>query len=132
MKLQILAALLTVSLASPATARQDAVRFEVVVTQAGKLVAAPSMIVEFDKTGSVELSEVMRVEAKAARPGWDGLSETSVRVFVFESGALRPVKDMSMQADLSRTPSFEYTVPGTTTRFVIKPRLTAMLSKGAG
>jgi hypothetical protein len=65
----------------------------------------------------------MKVIASAESPGLDGFSATSAKVYLFQNGEMKLVKEMSMRADFSRTPSFEYSVPGTGARFVVKPRL---------
>jgi len=49
-------------------------------------------------------------------------SFTSAKMAIFQDNAWQPAKEMSMDALLSLTPSFEYTVPETVYRFVVMPR----------
>ncbi len=77
----------------------------------------------FGQEVQIEVSNAMRVTMVAARPDRNGLSVTSARMAIFKDNAWQPAKEMSMVADLSATPSFEYSVEGTTYRFVVMPRL---------
>jgi hypothetical protein len=44
-------------------------------------------------------------------PDQEGRSFTSAKMAVFRDNAWQPAKEMSMEAQQSMTPSFEYTVP---------------------
>ena len=129
MKVTHLIVLLGLGVSTVSLAGEQGVKFAILVTQAGKVFASPTLFGEFGKTVSVQQDGLMKVDARADRPARDGFAKTAVTLHVFENGAMKPVKDMSMRADLSRTPSFEYTVPGTTTRFVIRPRLATLPAK---
>jgi hypothetical protein len=129
MKVIQLAVLLGTIASTLAFAEQKAVKFDVVLTRNGTVVSSPSVVGEFGKQLVAEQGGVMKVDATADSPGWDGLSATSVKLYLFENGAMKPVKEMSMRADLSKTPSFEYSVPGTNARFVVKPRLVTVQAK---
>jgi hypothetical protein len=55
-------------------------------------------------------------------PNQEGRSFTSAKMAIFQDNAWQPAKEMSMEAHLSMTPSFEYTVPDGPYRFVVMPR----------
>ena len=65
----------------------------------------------------------MRVTMVTEEPGQNGQSYTSAAMSLFQGDAWKPVKTISMNAVLSATPSFEYSVEGTPYRFVVMPRL---------
>jgi hypothetical protein len=65
----------------------------------------------------------MKFEGSASTPDSEGNSLTAVKLYLFENGEMRPPQEMSMLANLTKTPSFEYSVPGTNARFVVMPRL---------
>jgi hypothetical protein len=52
-------------------------------------------------------------------PDQEGRSFTSAKMAIFQDNAWQPPKEMSMEAYLSMTPSFEYTVPDAPYRFVV-------------
>jgi len=105
-----------------ASADQSGVMFKVVLLNDGKVVASPSVVGEFGREVTVELAQTMKVVAVASRPNTEGHSLTAVKLSLFEGGAMQPAKELSMLADLSKTPSLEYSVPGTAFRFVVTPR----------
>jgi hypothetical protein len=55
-------------------------------------------------------------------PDQEERSFTSAKMAIFRDNAWQPAKEMSMEAQLSMTPSFEYTVPDAPYRFVVMPR----------
>jgi hypothetical protein len=122
-KLIGIAVLLGMTTSGIAAADQSGVQFEVVLTRDGKVVSSPTFIGQFGKTVGVELGQTMKVDAVASAPDKDGNSFTSVKLQLFENGEMRPLKEMSMLADLSKTPSIEYSVPGTNARITFRPRL---------
>src|SRR5687767_8646529 len=131
MKLKCAAAILGLVMPTLAAADQSGVLFKVVLLKDGKPVASPSVLGEFGRELTVELDQTMKMVAVASTPNSEGHSLTAVKLSVFESGAMQPAKEMSMLADLSKTPSFEYSVPGTAYRFVVAPRLVKLpKSKG--
>jgi hypothetical protein len=99
------------------------VQFKVLLIRDGNVVSSPTVVGEFGKRVTVDLSQTMRVEAIAQAPEADGSSLTAVKLSLFENGVMGPAKEMSMRANLASTPSFEYSVPGTNARFVVVPRL---------
>jgi hypothetical protein len=123
MKMKCVVAILGLVLPILASAEQSGVMFKVVLLKDGKSMASPSVVGEFGREVTVELAQTMKVVAVASAPNSEGHSLTAVKLSVFESGAMQPAKEMSMLADLSKTPSFEYSVPGTTYRFIVTPRL---------
>lgn len=122
MNLKRTVAVLGLAFSALASAEQSGVMFKVVLLRDGAVVASPSVVGEYGREVTVELAQTMKVVAIAARPDSEGHSLTAVKLSLFESGAMQPGKEMSMLADLSKTPSFEYSVPGTPYRFVVMPR----------
>ena len=123
MKLIGMAILLGMAIAGAAVADQGGVKYEVVLTRSGKVVSAPVFLGEFGKPAAIELDRTMRIEAVASPPDKDGNSLASVKLQLFENGEMRPPKELSMLADLSKAPSVEYAVPGTNARFTFRPSL---------
>ena len=123
MKLSRLIALASITISTVAAASQDRVQFEVVLMREGKVISSPKVVGEFGKSVALVLGDVMRFEGSASIPDYLGYSTTSVKLYLYESGEINPPKEMSMSANLTKTPSFEYSVPGTNARFVVKPRL---------
>ena len=130
MKLQCMFAVVGLVLSTLASADQNGVMFKVVLLKDGSVVASPSVVGEFGREMIVELAQTMKVVAIASAPNSQGHSLTAVKLSLFEGGAMQPGKEMSMLADLSKTPSFEYSVPGTAYRFVVMPRQVTLPAKG--
>lgn len=101
---------------------QPDVVFTVVFRKDGEFLAAPTVLGEFGRELSVEIPEIMRAQVLAMAPDREGRSFTSAKMAIFRDGAWQPPKEMSMEARLSMTPSFEYTVPDAPYRFVVMPR----------
>lgn len=102
--------------------RPDVV-FTVVFLKDGKALASPTVLSEFGREVRVEVPDEMRVLAAAEAPNAEGRSLTYAKMFLFRGNAWECVKEMSMEAYLSMTPSFEYTVQGTPYRFVVMQRM---------
>jgi hypothetical protein len=115
-------AVLGIAMSTSSIAADEGVRFDVVLLRDGAVIASPSVLAEFGKSVTVELAQLMRVEAVASAPEGDGRSATSVKLFLFDHGRMMPVQEMSMRAQLKATPSFEYTVPDTKVKFIVMPR----------
>jgi hypothetical protein len=131
MKLNHMIAVASLAISTVAVADQSGVQFEVVLMRDGKVVASPKVIAEFGQTVAVAQGEVMKFEGSASTPDGRGNSLTAVKLSLFENGHMGPPKEMSMLANLTLTPSFEYSVPGTNARFVVMPRLVKLsASKG--
>jgi hypothetical protein len=101
--------------------RPDVV-FTVVFKKDGEFLAAPTVLGEFGHELCVEVPDVMRAQVMAMAPDQEGRSFTSAKMAIFRDNAWQPAKEMSMEAQLSMTPSFEYTVPDAPYRFVVMPR----------
>ena len=123
MKWNHMIAVASVALSTAAVADQSGVQFEVVLMRDGKIVSSPKVIAEFGKTVALAQGQVMKFEGSASVPDAEGNSLTAVKLYLFENGEMRPPQEMSMLANLTKTPSFEYSVPGTNARFVVMPRL---------
>jgi hypothetical protein len=61
-------------------------------------------------------------------PNPEGRSVTSAKMAIFKDDAWQAAKEMSMEAYLSLTPSFEYTVPDAPYRFVVMARMIVPIS----
>jgi hypothetical protein len=101
---------------------QPDVVFTVIFKKDEKYLASPTVLGEFGHEVCVEVPDVMRAEVLAMAPDQEGRSFTSARMAIFQGNAWQPAKEMSMEAYLSMTPSFEYTVPDAPYRFVVMPR----------
>jgi len=123
MKLSHMIAVASIVISSAAVADQSGVQFEVVLMRGGKVVSSPKVVAEFGKTVALAQGQVMKFEGSASAPDAEGNSFTAVKVYLFENGEMGPPQEMSMLANLTKTPSFEYSVPGTNARFVVMPRL---------
>lgn len=88
-----------------------------------RCLASPTVLGEFGREIRVEVPDEMRVLAVAMAPNPEGLSFTSARMFLFLDGVWQQVKEMTMEAYLSMTPSFEYSVPDSAYRFVVMQRM---------
>ena len=101
---------------------QPDVVFTVIFRKDGEFLAAPTVLGEFGRELCVEVPDVMRAQVLAMAPDQEGRSFTSAKMAIFRDNAWQEPKEMSMEAQLSMTPSFEYTVPETSYRFVVMPR----------
>ena len=116
-------AVASVLISTAAVADQSGVQFEIVLMRDGKVVSSPKVIGQFGQRVALAQGDVMKFEGSATVPDSEGNSFTAVKLHLFEGGEMRPIQDMSMLANLTKTPSFEYSVPGTNARFVVMPRL---------
>jgi hypothetical protein len=101
--------------------RPDVV-FTVIFRKDGEFLAAPTVLGEFGRELCVEIPNVMRAQLLAMAPNQEGKSFTSAKMATFQGNAWQPPKEMSMEAHLTMTPSFEYTVPDSPYRFMVMPR----------
>ncbi|CAN5163689.1 hypothetical protein BH09PSE1_BH09PSE1_20530 [soil metagenome] len=113
--------------ADSAPALAEAVRpdliYQVYFKAGDEFLGSPAVVGQFGREVRVEIPNRMRVVMIAAAPGQDGRSYTTVKMSVFRDNAWQPAKELSMNAPLASTPSFEHSVEGTPYRFVIMPRL---------
>ena len=105
----------------PDRASPDVV-YTVLFLKDGAVLAAPTVVGRFGQEVRVEVPDLMRVEVSAQAPDADSRSFTTARMSLSKDGAWQSPKVMSMQATLTMTPSFEYSVDGTPYRFVVMPR----------
>jgi hypothetical protein len=101
--------------------RSDVV-FTVIFLKDGKHLASPTVLGEFGREVCVEIPAEMRAVVLAKAPNQEGRCFTSAKMSLFRDNVWQQVKDMTMEAYLSMTPSFEYSVPDTSYRFVVMPR----------
>jgi hypothetical protein len=123
MKLARIIAIAAIAVSTAAFGDHSGVQFEILLMRDGKVVSSPKVIGEFGKTVALSQGQVMKFEGSASVPDGEGNSVTAVKLYLFENGEMGPPKEMSMLANLTLTPSFEYSVPGTNARFVVMPRL---------
>lgn len=95
----------------------------------GEVLATPAGLGEFGQELCIEIPETMRAQVFAMAPDQEGRSFTSEKMAIFQDNARQPAKEMSMQVQLSMTPSFEYSVSGTPYRFVVMPRRIIAVSR---
>jgi hypothetical protein len=129
MKLHGIVAVAGMLISSAVIADQNAVQFDVVLMRDGKVVSSPKVVAEFGKRVALSQGDAMKFEGSATAPDKDGVSLTSVKLSLFENGQMKPLKEMSMLANLAKSPSIEYSVPGTNARFVVKPSLVMLAQK---
>jgi hypothetical protein len=101
--------------------RPDVV-FTVIFKKDGEFLAAPTVVGEFGRELSVEIPNMMHAQVSAMAPDQEGKSFTTAKLAIFRDNAWQPAKEMSMEAHLSMTPSFEYSVPDAPYRFIVMPR----------
>jgi hypothetical protein len=101
--------------------RPDVV-YQVIFLKDGKPLASPTVLGEFGREVRVEVPGEMRVLISAQEPDEEGRSFTSAKMALYEDSDWETVKEMSMNAYLSMTPSFQHSVESTPYRFVIQPR----------
>jgi hypothetical protein len=96
--------------------------FTVIFLKDGKHLACPTVISEFGREAHIEIPDEMRAVVLARAPNQEGRCFTSAKMSLYKDGAWQQAKEMTMEAYLSMTPSFEYSVPDTPYRFVVMPR----------
>jgi beta-lactamase regulating signal transducer with metallopeptidase domain len=97
-----------------------AVRFQVEVYKNQKLVSKPSILTHFDAEASVAIGNEIKFSVLAKQPV-DSISKVSAKIYLFSEDQWILKAQPSMQADLSQTPSIEYTSKDKVNRVVIKP-----------
>jgi hypothetical protein len=102
--------------------RPDVV-YTVVFKKGENYLASPTVLGQFGEEVLVEVPNEMRALVLAFAPDQDGRSFTSAKMSIFQGGDWQPPKEMTMEAYLSKTPSFEYSVEGTPYRFVVMQRI---------
>ena len=121
MKTTSLIAVAALAMSTLALADQSAVQFEVILSRDGNVVATPKAVAEFGKTVAIRTAD-LQFEGTASAPDKNGNSLTAVRLQLVENGATRPLKEMSMLADLGNAPSFDIAVPETNARFMVRAK----------
>ena len=112
-----------------AAATESGIRFDTIVSEAGKPIAIPSVWVPFGQEAVIEVPNKVRVVAIAAVPKGDK-SKVSARMYYFSGGAWVLDWDKTMDANISQTPSFERTMADKTHRVVVMPRKAARPASG--
>jgi hypothetical protein len=93
---------------------QPDVIFNVLFKKDSNYLASPTVVAEYGCEVSIEIPGVMRAVVLAKAPDAQGRSFTSAK--------MAGPKEMTMEAYLSLTHSFEYSVPDSPYRFVVMPR----------
>lgn len=114
-----------------AMAAAPGVRFDMALSQNGKAISSPSVWVPFGQKAVIEVPDKVRIVASASAPNGD---HSLIQATFYRAVAGKWVKDWSphMDADLSKTPSFERDIEGTPYRVVIKPRAAEQPSSASG
>jgi hypothetical protein len=97
--------------------------YTVVFLKDERYLASPTVLGEFGREVCVEVPNEMRVLVSSMPPNEEGRSFTSAKMFLFKDDAWQLANEMSMEAYLSMTPSFEHSVPDTPYRFVVMQRM---------
>ena len=97
------------------------VRFDTVLSDAGKPIASQSVWVPFGQNAVIEVPGKVRIMVSAEQPTGEF---SLVHATFYRSVAGKWVQDWnpSMKANLGETPSFERDMQGTTYRVVVMPR----------
>jgi hypothetical protein len=101
---------------------QSDVAFTVIFKKDGNHLASPTVLGQFGREVCIEIPNLMRAVVLANAPDQAGRSFTSAKMAIFQDDAWAEAEEMSMEAYLSMTPSFEHTVPNSPYRFVVMPR----------
>lgn len=101
---------------------QADVVFTIIFKKDGDYLASPTILGEYGREVCVEIPGAMRAVVLARAPDRDGRSFTSAKMAIYQDGAWQPEQEMTMEAYLSLTPSFQYSVPDTAYRFGVMPR----------
>ncbi len=120
---RVLAVAALAALALPAWADRPGVSYELVVTQAGKVITRASLLGLYGQAVTHEVPGKVRIEAMVEAPTADGSSRARARFYVQHGKDMRVVKELSVQGDLARAAALEYTDKASRTNFMIKPRL---------
>lgn len=123
---RLLVATLALALSTAASANEGFALFKFVLFKDGQVVASPSIFGSFGSEVTLEVPQLVRIAAVASAPDREGHSFTAVRLSVYEGGAMQPPREASMVADLSKDPSLDYAVPGTSYRLQFTPRKVAL------
>ena len=118
----LLIATLALDLSTAASANEGFALFKFVLFKDGQVVDSPSIFGAFGREVTLEVPQLVRVAVVASAPDREGRSFTAVRLSVYEGGAMLPPREASMVADLTKDPSLDYAVPGTSFRLQFTPR----------
>ena len=98
------------------------VAYNILFLKSGKPLAARTVVGCYNQELRVELHDLMRVDVLTRAPESDGRSFTEAKMAMYGVASWHIVQNMKMEAMLSLTPSFEYSVDQTPYRFVVMPR----------
>jgi hypothetical protein len=104
-----------------ANASESGIRFDTIISEAGKTIATPSVWVPFDQEAVIEVSNKVRVIVIAVTPTGD-TSKVKARMYYFSEGVWVLDWDTAMNANITKTPSFEKDMGDKTHRVVVMPR----------
>jgi hypothetical protein len=116
--------------ASGTLAADDGIRFDAVITHKGAVVSAPSLAIGFGQEAVIEVPATVRIVALAAPPV-GGISHVSAKFFVFKAGRWVLDWESAMEADITRTPSFEWDLSTHPYHVVLKPRRATLQAESA-
>lgn len=104
-----------------AHAGESGAKFDISISQGGKVVSSPTIMGKFDAWTAIEIPGMVRIEAMAKKPNDKGLSETTVKFSMVVKDKMTMVKEMSAATSLSNAKPFEYAAKDSDMRFVVKP-----------
>ncbi|MBH9551947.1 hypothetical protein [Inhella gelatinilytica] len=96
--------------------------YEAVLLKNGKVAARERVSGSYGTPVSLSLPESVQVEVVAELPASSGMSKTNLRIWRAGAGPRTLVKQMSAEMDLRQTPSFEYQIPNSELKVLVKPR----------
>lgn len=100
------------------------VRFETKVRKDGVVLASPSVVTEFGKEVTIEISNQLKYSV-IAKPLVNMRSEVSAKIYEFKDPNWKLVSERSMNAWIFFTPSFEFTTDDGTHLWIM-PRATSL------
>ncbi|HET9580137.1 MAG TPA: hypothetical protein VFP44_20070 [Usitatibacter sp.] len=114
----------TAALAASGAAK-EVVAFQITLSEGGKMIHRSTIYGDYDKTASVEMAGKLKYDALAKKPGKDGLSEMSVKIYMLDEaeGKVKFLKELTARTDLAKRTPIEYSVPGKPLKFTVTPGL---------
>jgi len=98
------------------------IRFDTALSENGKVVASPSVWVPFGEDAVIEVPGKVRIVASAGTPE-GSRSHVQATIYRFVDGEWKQDWKSEMDADVSKTPSFEKDLSGGAYRVVVMPRV---------
>jgi hypothetical protein len=104
-----------------ALAAESGIRFDSVITENGKPISSPSILVAYGQDAVIEVPKTIRIVANAQTPNGD-ISHVKARMYYYSGKGWILDWDTSMDANITMTPSFEHNLGDHSHRIVLMPR----------